>query len=67
MSREAAAGRARAQSRYIDEAIGRGTTVELMGYRLVVLYADAPAHAPPPHAGPSPPQAAASGERGVPD
>jgi hypothetical protein len=69
MSREGAACRARAQSRYIEDAIGSGTAIELMGYRLVVLFADGPARAQSPHAGASPPEATpARGEpeRGVP-
>ena len=69
MSREGAACRARAQSRYLEDAIGSGATVELMGYRLVVLFADAPARARPPHAGAPPAAVAASAERerGSPD
>ena len=70
MSREGAACRARTQSRYIEDAISNGVGIELMGYRLVVLFADAPARLHPPHTGASPPEAAPASSppgRGVPD
>ena len=54
MSREGAACRERAQARYIEDAIGNGAGIELMGYRLSVLFADTPGRAPAPHAGAPP-------------
>jgi hypothetical protein len=70
MSREGAACRARAQSRHIEDAIGNGTGIELMGYRLIVLFADAPGRAHAPHAAAPPPevtQAKAAPEQAIPD